>query len=203
MTEAKAGRQTGEEIVAILTRKAEKATPAASAQAPSIEPWLRGTLQEISPVARALLHSLEMAREDVEKWCGGLTERELHSWPLGLPSPAFHLLHISRSIDRLLTYAEGGALTPEQMKALTTENDADASQQEVLREFASGLETARKRVLASLNVPLDTPRAIGRKALPTTFGGLLVHTAEHTQRHVGQAVTTAKLLLAQRADQAH
>jgi len=35
--------------------------------------------------------------------------------------------------------------------------------------------------------------------LPTTVGGLLVHVADHTQRHVGQAVTTAKVITAQRA----
>jgi hypothetical protein len=30
--------------------------------------------------------------------------------------------------------------------------------------------------------------------LPTSVGGLLVHCADHTQRHVGQAVTTAKVV---------
>jgi hypothetical protein len=30
--------------------------------------------------------------------------------------------------------------------------------------------------------------------LPTTVGVLLVHIADHTQRHVGQAITTAKLI---------
>jgi hypothetical protein len=29
-------------------------------------------------------------------------------------------------------------------------------------------------------------------------GGLLVHCAEHTQRHVGQAVTTAKVVVGMR-----
>jgi uncharacterized damage-inducible protein DinB len=46
--------------------------------------------------------------------------------------------------------------------------------------------------------PLETPIAIGRKRLPTTLAGLLVHAAEHTQRHVGQAITTAKVIVAQR-----
>jgi hypothetical protein len=34
---------------------------------------------------------------------------------------------------------------------------------------------------------------VGRKKLPTTVIGLIVHLAEHTQRHVGQAVSAAKL----------
>jgi len=29
-------------------------------------------------------------------------------------------------------------------------------------------------------------------------GGLLVHCAEHTQRHIGQAITTAKVVMAMR-----
>jgi len=37
-------------------------------------------------------------------------------------------------------------------------------------------------------------RGVGRKALPTTVIGLIVHLAEHTQRHLGQAITTIKTL---------
>jgi hypothetical protein len=37
-------------------------------------------------------------------------------------------------------------------------------------------------------------RAVGRKQLPTTVGGLITHIAEHTQRHVGEAIITAKLV---------
>ncbi|SPE40016.1 conserved hypothetical protein [Candidatus Sulfopaludibacter sp. SbA3] len=34
---------------------------------------------------------------------------------------------------------------------------------------------------------------MGRKRLPTTVIGLLTHIAKHTQRHVGQAIVTARL----------
>ena len=37
-------------------------------------------------------------------------------------------------------------------------------------------------------------RFIGKERLPSNVLGLLVHVAEHTQRHLGQAITTAKLL---------
>jgi hypothetical protein len=40
---------------------------------------------------------------------------------------------------------------------------------------------------------LNEARAIGRKQLPTTVIGLVVHIAEHTQRHVGEAIITAKI----------
>jgi hypothetical protein len=46
---------------------------------------------------------------------------------------------------------------------------------------------------------LEQSRAVGKRGLPTTVAGLLVHIADHTQRHVGQAITTAKILQAQTA----
>jgi len=45
---------------------------------------------------------------------------------------------------------------------------------------------------------LEAKRGLGRKALPTTVGGLLIHVAEHTSRHVGQVVIMAKLAVASR-----
>jgi serine/threonine protein kinase len=39
---------------------------------------------------------------------------------------------------------------------------------------------------------LREPRGVGRKQLPTTVIGLLTHIAEHTQRHVGQAISACK-----------
>jgi hypothetical protein len=71
------------------------------------EPWLRGTFREVPVVLRAVLHALQLAKEDVNKFAGGLTTEELHASPFGIPSVAFHLRHIARSIDRLLTHGEG------------------------------------------------------------------------------------------------
>lgn len=42
------------------------------------------------------------------------------------------------------------------------------------------------------------PRKVGKQQLPTALGGLLVHIVDHPQRHVGQAITTAKIVVAQR-----
>ena len=71
------------------------------------EPWLRGTLQEIPAVQRAVVHALQLAGEDLQRWCGGLSDEQINARPGGLPPVAFHLRHIARSLDRLLTYAEG------------------------------------------------------------------------------------------------
>lgn len=166
------------------------------------EPWLRGTLQQVPAVLRGVLHALELAQEDLQRWCHDLTDAEFQSSPAGLPALAFHLRHISRSVDRLLTYAEGHALSSHQLAELQAELDPDANRGELFTELTASLANARERVLALAAANFEAPRIVGKKALPTTLGGLLVHIADHTQRHVGQAVTTAKLLISLRDRQA-
>jgi uncharacterized damage-inducible protein DinB len=162
------------------------------------EPWLRGTMGEVPAVPRAVLHALELAKEDVHHWCGHLSDQQLNARPEGIAPVAFHLRHIARSLDRLLTYAEGNQLTSEQLAALKTELDPGASQQELFAEFSAALERSAARILALDPTRLEEARKIGKRLLPSTLGGLLVHDADHTQRHVGQAVTTAKIVAAQR-----
>ena len=158
-----------------------------------VEPWLRGTLTEVEPVRRAVLHALELAGEDVLRWAEGLSDAEMFARPAGLPSVAFQLRHSVRSLDRLLTYAEGRPLSEAQLAALKTEMDAGAAA-EVLAEFREGLVGAVERVWAFGPVSFAEVRGVGRKGLPTTVAGLLIHCAEHTQRHVGQMVTTVKVV---------
>ena len=87
------------------------------------EPWLRSTLTDLPVVQRAVLHSLEMVEEDIAKWCGGLDDREVHARPFQLPSIAFQLRHIARSLDRFCCYAEGIPLNQQQLAALASEMD--------------------------------------------------------------------------------
>jgi uncharacterized damage-inducible protein DinB len=169
-----------------------------NASSPAPEPWLRGTLTEVSAVPRAVLHALELAGEDMKKWCSPLTDAELNAQPHGLPSISFQLRHIARSIDRLLTYAEGKVLSAEQLESLRQESQPDATSQSLFDELSAALARGAERIRTLAKSDLEQPRSVGKKALPTTLGGLLVHVADHTQRHVGQAITTAKVLLAER-----
>lgn len=162
------------------------------------EPWLRGTLREVPAVHRAVLHSLELCQEDLLAWCAQLNTQEWNASPGGMAPVAFQVRHIARSIDRLLTYAEGRQLDETQLAELKSELTAGAVPEEVLAEVRAALERAAQRVRALAGADLEERRTVGRQALPTTVGGLLVHVAEHTQRHVGQAVTTAKLIHAAR-----
>ncbi len=157
-----------------------------------VEPWLRGTLGELDAVKRQVLHALELAGEDVERWCAPLSDEELELRPFGLAPVGFHLRHMGRSLDRLLTYAEGHQLSAGQLAGLTTEMMASGG----LEEFRRELERAEGRVRTFDPGAYEQRRSVGRQMLPSTVGGLLVHCAEHTQRHLGQAITTAKLVAA-------
>jgi uncharacterized damage-inducible protein DinB len=162
------------------------------------EPWLRATLTDVPAVQRGVLHALELACEDLEGWTEDLSDAEINAQPGGIASVAFHLRHISRSIDRLLTYAEGAPLCGEQIAALKTELAPGATKKELLAELMAQLGRSIQRIQAFSPQELEHPRHVGKKQLPTTIGGLLVHVADHTQRHVGQAITTAKIVMATR-----
>jgi uncharacterized damage-inducible protein DinB len=141
-----------------------------------------------------VLHALELAGQDLRHWCGDLDEEQLNASPKGLPSVGFHIRHIARSLDRLLTYAEGSLLNNAQMKALKAELSAHSTANELFTELDSAMASATRRVRTIDPARLEEVRTVGRGKLPTTLGGLLVHVADHTQRHVGQAITTAKFL---------
>ena len=164
----------------------------------SVEPWLRGTVNDLPALHRAVVHALQLAEEDLQLWCGELSSAEMNARPAGLVSVAFHLRHIARSVDRLLSYAEGKALSEQQRVALASERALDARPDQVFEEVRSGIARAMTRIKALADLDPEIHRAVGNKKLPTRLGGLLVHVADHTQRHVGQAITTAKLVKATR-----
>lgn len=160
------------------------------------EPWLRGTYTDVPAAQRAVLHALESAKEDLELWCAGLTGEQLNARPAGIAPVAFHIRHIARSTDRLLSYAEGRQLSAEQLGTLKTELDPGATSQSLFSELTEALDLAATRVRAFTAEQLNDARGVGKKQLPTTVGGLLIHVADHAQRHVGQAITTAKIVTA-------
>ncbi len=160
----------------------------------SVEPWLRGTETDVPAIGRGVLHALQLADEDLRKWCGKLSDAELNARPAGVAPVAFHIRHLARSLDRLLTYAEGRLLDEEQLERLRTEVHPGATHEELFAEWDAALSAASSRVRALARVKLEETRTVGKKRLPTTVGGLLVHITDHTQRHVGQAITTARMV---------
>lgn len=162
------------------------------------EPWLRGTLGDVGAVPRAVLHALELAKEDLTLWCGRLSDEELNARPAGIAPVAFHIRHIARSMDRLLTYAEGRDLSSEQITAMKGELAANAKRDDLFAELHRAFAKSAERIRRIDASRLEDSRSVGKKQLPTSLGGLLVHVADHTQRHVGQAITTSKVVAAGR-----
>jgi uncharacterized damage-inducible protein DinB len=163
------------------------------------EPWLRGTLNDVPPLQRAILHALEHAKEDLERWCGDLSDEELNARPCDIAPVAFHIRHIARSMDRLLTYAEGIALSSEQIAQMKSELDPGATREDIFSELNQAIEVSAARIRSFSPETLAETRTVGRQQMPTTVAGLLIHVADHTQRHVGQAITTAKIVKAARS----
>ncbi|HTM51054.1 MAG TPA: DinB family protein [Bryobacteraceae bacterium] len=147
-------------------------------------------------MAAPVLYAFEQAREDLAEHTQGLTAEQVWARPFGLAPLGFHLRHIAGSVDRLITYLLGKPLDDAQTAALKAEMEPGASREELLREIDAALARAEEKIRAFDPARLAEPRTVGRRRLPTTAIGLLTHTAEHTQRHVGQAIAAAKLVRA-------
>jgi uncharacterized damage-inducible protein DinB len=81
---------------------------------------------------------------------------------------------------------------------LKTEQTGAETLAELIAEVETSFSNAADRVRVLATADFNTFRGVGRKQLPTSIGGALGHVADHTQRHVGQVVTTAKVLKALR-----
>ncbi len=158
------------------------------------EPWMRGPIEGVHPFLAPVLYSFQMAREDLEKYTAGLPAASIWATPHGLTSVGFHILHITGSTGRLMTYLQGRELTAAQLEALAAEKfSGSQSREELLAELDCAFRDAEAVIRAMDPATLADARTVGRQRLPTTVIGLLTHIAEHTQRHVGQAIAAAKL----------
>ena len=169
------------------------------------EVWLRGPVERIPALLQPVAHSLLQCREEVVKGLGDLSPEEIFHQPAGVASVGFHVRHATGSLDRLFTYARGESLSPEQMAALRIEGDVDHSRDAALTLialFEAGVDRALDQLRAADESRLLEWRGVGRSQLPSTTLGLLFHAAEHTQRHIGQMVTTAKIAKAALSAQA-
>ena len=159
------------------------------------EAWLDGKLEGFAPLLMPAAHALSQAMADLEKAAKDLTVEELNARPNGAPSVAFHLRHIAGSIDRLLTYSRGKTLTETQFDFLKSETEySNSNAAELTEEAIAKIENALAELKSIAPETLFEERTVGRQKLPTNVFGLLFHIAEHTARHVGQIVTTAKIV---------
>jgi uncharacterized damage-inducible protein DinB len=158
------------------------------------EVWLRGPVRGVPPLLQPVAHALLQAREEIATVAASIDVERLWDRPHGLASCGFHLLHISGVVDRLFTYARGGALDEEQRARLKAEVEpADTTAADLAAAFGAQVERALEQLRATDEDTLGEARAVGRQQLPSTVQGLLFHAAEHVQRHVGQLRVTARV----------
>ena len=160
------------------------------------EPWLRGTLKDMSPLIAPVLYSFQQAREDLAEFTDGLTTEQIWARPAGLAPVGFQIRHIAGSVDRLISYALGKTLSEAQLATLKRELDPGETLDSLFSALQQALQDAETAIREIDPGTYTEARQVGRKALPTTVIGLLIHIAEHTQRHVGQAIVTAKIVRA-------
>ena len=171
------------------------------------EAWLSGPIAGIDPLLLPAAHALVQARTDILGAASTLGAVQLWSKPGGAASVAFHLFHVHGSIGRLLTYARGEQLDDAQREVQLRERHiaefawnaarpqgTPISHAELLRGVSTSVENALTTMERTDPSTLHVPRLVGRAGLPSTVLGLLFHIAEHTQRHTGQIITTAKIV---------
>lgn len=159
------------------------------------EVWLRGPVPEIPQLLQPVAHALLQATEEVENAIASFNTIYLWDKPYGMASVGFHLQHLSGVLDRLFTYARGESLSTLQLKALQQEGTAPSpstTATELVAAFHEQVQRALKQLQETDEGRLTEHRAVGRQQLSSTVLGLLFHAAEHTQRHVGQLLVTAK-----------
>jgi uncharacterized damage-inducible protein DinB len=163
----------------------------------NIEVWMRGPVPGFEPYVQPIAQALLQVKEDVNALAASLPETHVWTRPGGAASIGFHILHIGGSLDRLLTYARGERLTSSQLDALRSETvSTHASLRELVDVMNAQIERALDQLRGTPSEALLAARQVGRAGHPSTVLGLLFHAAEHATRHVGQAITTAKILSA-------
>lgn len=161
------------------------------------EAWLRGPVEGVPGHLQSVAHGLLHSSEELIAAIDGLSSAQLTARPNGVASIAFHVRHALGSLDRLFTYARGEELSEAQKRYMLAEKQADDADVESSRLIESVRGAVEKAVGAlrgyDEHILLDH-RGVGRANLPSTVIGLLSHAAEHTARHTGQVVTTARFV---------
>ena len=166
------------------------------------EVWLRGPLPGFDPALMPVAHALAQVREDIAAALEATEPEDLWARPGGAAAAGFHLRHLAGSLDRLLTYARGEPLSPEQVAALAREGEAGATAAELEEMVNAAIDHALEQLRRWPVATLGEIRPVGRARLPATVLGRLVHAAEHAARHTGQLVTTLKIVRGLRAPSA-
>ena len=158
--------------------------------------WLSGPVEGITPVLQPVAHAILQSQREVQAALQNFPETLLWQRPGGVAPVAFHLQHLAGVLDRLFTYARGEQLSTEQLNALQKEGieNTNISLAHLLQHFNEQGNSAIEQLKNTKDESIFETRYVGRKQIPSNVLGLLFHAAEHTQRHTGQLLVTARVL---------
>jgi uncharacterized damage-inducible protein DinB len=160
------------------------------------EVWLRGPLEGIPALLQPVAHALLEAVEEIKGIMEPFPDKLLWERPAGVASVGFHLQHMAGVVDRLSTYARNQSLTEEQMTHLKSEGKETAlTSQQLIQQLEQNINKFLEQLRTTDSSTLTEHRSVGRKALPSTVMGLLFHAAEHSMRHTGQLLVTARVVV--------
>jgi hypothetical protein len=164
---------------------------------PETEAWQRGPVPGFEPLLMPIVHALIQVREDLDRLVATVPAERVWQRPGDAASIGFHLRHTGGALDRLFTYARGEALSDAQ-RAVARAEGVPGEPPATLAAIAADMNDIIERALDQLRTTpresLLDDRKVGRAGLPSNVLGLLFHAAEHSTRHIGQAITTAKIL---------
>ncbi len=163
------------------------------------EVWLRGPLPNVPALVQPVAHALLQAREEMETLMIDFPKKHLWDRPTDIASVGFHLQHLSGVLDRLFTYARGEILSGPQREYLEAEGkpDDEITVEGLLQNFRQQVDRAIDQLKITDESTLTEIRGVGRAQIPSTVIGLYIHAAEHTTRHVGQLLVTARFVAAE------
>lgn len=166
-------------------------------QTKNLEVWLRGPLPDMPALLQPVAHALLQAREEVENFMQEFPDELLWERPAGVASVGYHLQHLTGILERLFAYAQGEQLSEQQLAYLYAEGKPkgeDKQSDTLVQNFSQQVDKALEQLQQTDEQTLTESRRVGRAQVESTVMGLLFHAAEHSMRHVGQLLVTARIL---------
>jgi hypothetical protein len=163
------------------------------------EAWMRGPIEGIDPMLMPVAHALVQARDELQQIVSLVPADQVWLRPGGAASIGFHVRHLGAALERLCTYARGESLSDAQKAAFRAEGEPGeppATLVDLVNHATAQVDRALEQVRGTTREQLLDFRGVGRARLPSNVLGLLFHAAEHSTRHTGQLITTAKILAA-------
>lgn len=161
-----------------------------------LEFWMRGPFNAVPALLQPVAHALLQMQYELSVCLESLDSSQIWLRPKDAASVGFHTLHIIGVIDRMFTYAANKSLTEQQFSYLKSEGQKheDLEVSKLVEKLEYAVSAAISKLKNVDESQLTEVRYLGRKRLEVTLIGLLFHAAEHSMRHLGQALVTAKMV---------